>query len=118
MIDLTIWIIGLMVVADGSATIGHNQSHLQSEWPDSAKLVYQPDQRPNLHAGRYQIAATAARSRRGGGGSQPRKEHELSQQISSILDRLLFASGYDNQIRPEITGPPLQVDLIYAPSMH
>ena len=46
---------------------------------------------------------------------QPRKsERELSKQISTILDRLLFASGYDNQIRPQLTGPPVQV----RPNIH
>ena len=30
-------------------------------------------------------------------------------QITTILDKLLFDSGYDRQIRPQIEGPPLEV---------
>ena len=29
--------------------------------------------------------------------------------ITTILDKLLFDSGYDRQIRPQIEGPPLEV---------
>ena len=32
-----------------------------------------------------------------------------SLQITTILDKLLFDSGYDRQIRPQIEGPPLEV---------
>ena len=32
-----------------------------------------------------------------------------SLQITTILDKLLFDSGYDRQIRPQIDGPPLEV---------
>ena len=42
-----------------------------------------------------------------------RSEKELSLQITTILDELLFDSGYDRQIRPQIDqiehGPPLEV---------
>ena len=38
-----------------------------------------------------------------------RSEKELSLQITTILDELLFDSGYDRQIRPQIEGPPLEV---------
>jgi len=35
-----------------------------------------------------------------------------SYQISQILDQLLSpSSGYDRQIRPQITGPPLEVEV-------
>ena len=37
-----------------------------------------------------------------------RSEKELSLQITTILDDLLFDSGYDRQIRPQIEGPPLE----------
>jgi len=32
-------------------------------------------------------------------------------QISQILNQLLLSSGYDKQIRPQITGPPLDVEV-------
>ena len=42
-----------------------------------------------------------------------RSEKELSLQITTILDELLFDSGYDRQIRPQIDqiehGPPIEV---------
>ena len=38
-----------------------------------------------------------------------RSEKALSLQITTILDELLFDSGYDRQIRPQIEGPPLEV---------
>ena len=38
-----------------------------------------------------------------------RSEKALSLQITTILDELLFESGYDRQIRPQIEGPPLEV---------
>ena len=38
-----------------------------------------------------------------------RSEKELSLQITTILDELLFESGYDRQIRPQLEGPPLEV---------
>ena len=38
-----------------------------------------------------------------------RSEKALSLQITTILDELLFDSGYDRQIRPQIDGPPLEV---------
>ena len=31
------------------------------------------------------------------------------QKYLTILDELLFESGYDRQIRPQIEGPPLEV---------
>ena len=37
-------------------------------------------------------------------------EQQLIQNSTSlILDELLFESGYDRQIRPQIEGPPLEV---------
>ena len=33
----------------------------------------------------------------------------LSSQVTTILDRLLFESGYDRQIRPQMNGEPVQV---------
>ena len=38
-----------------------------------------------------------------------RSEKELSLQITTVLDKLLFESGYDRQIRPQLEGPPLEV---------
>ena len=38
-----------------------------------------------------------------------RNGEALSLQITTILDELLFESGYDRQIRPQIEGPPLEV---------
>jgi hypothetical protein len=32
-----------------------------------------------------------------------------SSQVTTILDKLLFESGYDRQIRPQINGPPVHV---------
>ena len=50
-----------------------------------------------------------------------RSEKELSLQITTILDALLFDSGYDRQIRPQIDqidhGPPLEV-LLYCILAH
>ena len=43
-----------------------------------------------------------------------RREKELSLQITTILDELLFESGYDRQIRPQLEGPPLEVDCCYV----
>ena len=43
-----------------------------------------------------------------------RSERELSKQISTILDELLVESGYDRQIRPQISGPPLEVEVNVA----
>ena len=37
------------------------------------------------------------------------KEETQSSQVTTILDKLLFESGYDRQIRPEINGPPVHV---------
>ena len=36
-------------------------------------------------------------------------EEKTSSQVTTILDQLLFHSGYDRQIRPQINGPPVQV---------
>ena len=42
-----------------------------------------------------------------------RSEKELSLEITTILDELLFESGYDSQIRPHLEGPPLEVAFSY-----
>ena len=34
----------------------------------------------------------------------------MSSQVTTILDKLLFESGYDRQIRPKINGDPVQVE--------
>ena len=38
-----------------------------------------------------------------------RSEKELSLQITTMIDELLYDSGYDRQIRPQLDGPPLEV---------
>ena len=38
-----------------------------------------------------------------------RSEKELSLQITTMIDALLYDSGYDRQIRPQLDGPPLEV---------
>ena len=38
-----------------------------------------------------------------------RDAEKTSKQVTTILDNLLFSSGYDKQIRPQINGPPVQV---------
>ena len=37
------------------------------------------------------------------------KEDKTSRQITTILDKLLFQSGYDRQIRPQIQSSPVEV---------
>ena len=41
--------------------------------------------------------------------SLQREEKMKHGQVTTILDKLLFESGYDRQIRPQINGPPVQV---------
>ena len=36
-------------------------------------------------------------------------EEKTSTQVTTILDKLLFRSGYDRQFRPQINGPPVKV---------
>ena len=43
--------------------------------------------------------------------SSTKNEEMTSSQVTTILDRLLFESGYDRQIRPQINGPPVHVIL-------
>ena len=38
-----------------------------------------------------------------------RKGKLMSSQVTTILDKLLFESGYDRQIRPQIHGDPVHV---------
>ena len=38
-----------------------------------------------------------------------KSEENMHSQVTTILDKLLFDSGYDRQIRPQINGPPVQV---------
>ena len=38
-----------------------------------------------------------------------KSEEKMHSQVTTILDKLLFDSGYDRQIRPQINGPPVQV---------
>ena len=38
-----------------------------------------------------------------------KSEKELSLQITTMIDELLYESGYDRQIRPQLDGPPLEV---------
>ena len=38
-----------------------------------------------------------------------RKGKMMLSQVTTILDKLLFESGYDRQIRPQIHGDPVQV---------
>ena len=40
-----------------------------------------------------------------------KNEEMTSSQVTTILDRLLFESGYDRQIRPQINGPPVHVNI-------
>ena len=42
--------------------------------------------------------------------SSTKNEEMTSSQVTTILDRLLFESGYDRQIRPQINGPPVHVN--------
>ena len=41
--------------------------------------------------------------------SMQREGKMMSSQVTTILDKLLFESGYDRQIRPQIHGDPVQV---------
>ena len=43
--------------------------------------------------------------------SSTKNEEMTSSQVTTILDRLLFESGYDRQIRPQINGPPVHVKI-------
>ena len=43
--------------------------------------------------------------------SSTKNEEMTSSQVTTILDRLLFESGYDRQIRPQINGPPVHVNI-------
>ena len=43
--------------------------------------------------------------------SSTKNEEMTSSQVTTILDRLLFESGYDRQIRPQINGPPVHVNV-------
>ena len=39
----------------------------------------------------------------------PVEERQISKKITTILDKLLFDSGYDRQISPRVKGTPLEV---------
>ena len=45
-------------------------------------------------------------------------EEKMHSQVTTILDKLLFDSGYDNQIRPQINGPPVQVIFAHQSIYH
>ena len=45
--------------------------------------------------------------------SSTKNEKKTSSHVTTILDRLLFESGYDRRIRPQINGPPVHVNIYH-----